>query len=139
LKEIEIDCAVISVLESGIILIKYRSDYEVDLKDVKEVEKSFIRLSEGGDIYCIMDTCGRFNVYTKKAQNFLAKEASLVKEGRIKCSAVVIDNLPYRLITKFFIKFFKPSFQMKIFSNEKEATSWLKREMEKAMINSELI
>lgn len=125
MQKIEIPCATIELLDSGIISIQYRSDFKVELKDVKEVEKAFISLSKGEDIYCLMDTSRRLNNYTVEAQNFLSKEASIVKDGKMKCSALVIDNLPNRLLARFFKNFYKPSFAMKIFRNQMDAKEWL--------------
>jgi hypothetical protein len=71
-KKLNIDCASIELLENGIILIKYKSEYEVKLKDVKEVEKAFIQLSEGRDIYCLMDTSGRYGVSTFVVTNYFS-------------------------------------------------------------------
>ena len=124
-RECNIDCAEISLIESGVVLLKYKPDYEVDLRDVIEVEKAFIELTNSGDIYCLMDTSGRFNNYTNEAQKFLSKEASIVKNNKIKGSAVIIDNLPNRILAQFFSKIFKPNFPMKIFSNQKDGLVWL--------------
>lgn len=129
-KQINIDCASIELLENGIILIMYEPDYEVELKDVKEVEKAFIQLSDSSKIYCLMDTSGRYINFTSEAQKFLSSEASIVQEGKIKASAIIINNLPNRLFAKLFSNFFKPKFPMKIFSNQKDALNWLKSEME---------
>lgn len=125
-KEIELNCAKISLLNSGIIVIKYTSEYEVALNDVKQVEQVFIELSGNGDIFCLMDTSGSFNNFTNEAQQFLSKEASIVKQNKIKGSAVVIDNLPNRLLTRFFATIFKPKFPLKVFSNQNEGLEWLK-------------
>lgn len=130
LKEVvEIECAQIERLDDGIILIKYRNDYEIELDDVKVVEKVLIDISNGEDFYCIVDTSGRFNNYTNEAQKFLSKEASIVKEGKMKCSAVLIDNLPQRMVVRFFINFFKPKFKMKVFGDISSAREWLQKEM----------
>ena len=129
-RELNITCAEIALLDSGIIVLQYKPDYEVELEDVKQVEQAFIELSSNGDIYCLMDTSGRFNNYTNEAQKFLSKEASIVQNKKIKGSAVVIDNLPNRLLAQFFSKFFKPEFPMKIFSNQDGGKVWLKELME---------
>lgn len=126
---IKIECAEIELLDSGLILLKYQPDYEVELKDVKEVEQAFIELSSNGDIYCLMDTSGRFNNYSNEAQKFLSKEASIVQNKKIKGSAVVVDNLANRLIAKFFTKFFKPKFPVKIFATQEDGIIWLKELM----------
>lgn len=127
---IEIECAEIYLRPDKIIVLKYKPDYDVELADVKEVEKVFIELSQGGDIYCLMDTSGRLNNYSNEAQKFLSKEASIVREDKIKCSAVVIDNLANRILAHFFSKFFKPKFRMKIHSNQSDAIQWLKSNIE---------
>ncbi|UKN01098.1 hypothetical protein K6119_15310 [Paracrocinitomix mangrovi] len=125
LKEVNIECAEIALLDSGIIQIRYKADYEVELKDVMEVEKVFIDFSESAEIFCLMDTSGRFNIFSKEAQKFLSNEASIVRENKLKGSAVVIDNLPNRIIAQFFSKFYKPQFPMKIFSSQEEGMKWL--------------
>lgn len=125
IKTSNIDCAEIELDQNDIIQLKYRPDYTVELEDVREVERVFIDLSNGNDIYCLLDMSGQFNVYTPEAQKFLSKEASIVKQKKIKCSAVVIDNLPNRLITKFFIKFYKPPFRTKIFANKESGLIWI--------------
>lgn len=127
-KKIQIDCAEIELLENGIIQLKYSSDYNVELEDVKEVEQVFIEFSQGGDIFCLMDTSGRLNNYTPEAQKYLSKEASIVKEEKMRCSAVVIDNLPNRILARFFSSFFKPQFKIQIFSSNEEALKWLAAE-----------
>ncbi len=123
--KVEINCSVIELLPSRIIKLRYKPDFEIQLKDVRELETVFVHLAGENDIYCLMDMSGRFNTVTKEAQNFLSKEAAIVTEKKLKASAIVIDNLPNRIITKFFIKFFKPSFKTKIFSKIEQAEAWL--------------
>lgn len=126
---LNIECADIELLEDGIVALTYKSNYEVELLDVKELEQAFISLSNNGDIYCLMNTSGRFNQFTNEAQKYLSKEAVIIKGDKLKCSAVVIDNLPYRLLARFFLNFHKPNFTMKLFSNKGEALTWLRKEM----------
>lgn len=129
-KKLNVECSEIALLRSGILILKYKADYVVELEDVKQVERAFIELSSNGDIYCLMDTSGRFNNYTNEAQKFLSNEASIVQNKKIKGSAVVIDSLPNRLLAKFFSKFFKPKFPMRIFSTQEEGLAWLNELMQ---------
>ncbi len=129
IKSVEISCAKIHLHTSGIIELKYNPDHEVELMDAIQVESVFLEFSKGKGIYCLMDTKGRMAGYTKEAQNFLAKEASIVKSKQMKCSAVVIDNLPSRMLTSFFMKLFKPKYKVKTFSNEKDAVIWLESQI----------
>lgn len=129
-RELIIDSAEIALLDSGIIVLKYKPDYEVELEDVKQVEQALIELSSNGDIYCLMDTSGRFNSFSNEAQKFLSREASIVENKKLKGSALIIDNLPNRLLVKFFSSLFKPKFPIKIFSNQEEGLIWLEELME---------
>ena len=135
IKELNIKCAEIYLFDSGIILLKYKSDYEIELKDVKEVEKVFLELIDEKGIFCLMDTSDRYYNITKEAQEFLSNEASIVKDKKIKGSAVVINNLPNRLLAQFFSKFFKPKFPMKIFSTQEEGMVWLKELIKKSSVS----
>jgi hypothetical protein len=121
--KIEIECAVIEKLENGIIQISYKSNYRVELEDVKEVEKVYVGFSNGEAIYSLLISNGGFSQFSNEAQKFLAEEASIV--SRIKGSAVVLNNLPFRILTRFFIKFYKPKFPTKIFSEYSDAVQWL--------------
>lgn len=132
---IELECARIEKLDSGVVFLKYRNDYTIELKDTIAVEAAFVELNNEQPIYCLMDTSGQFNNLTKEAQNFLAKDASIVKSNQMRASAVIIDNLPTRLIAKFFMAFYKPIFAMKIFAKKHEAEKWLIQLMDKENFN----
>lgn len=127
---IKINCGTAKLLDDGIIHLRYTPDYEIDFVDVQELEKVFVELAEGKPMYCLLNTSGQYNNFTQEAQKYLSKEAPIVKSGQMKANAVVIDNLPYRLLAKFFLKFFQPDFDMKIFSKEEEARNWLLKLME---------
>lgn len=125
--EIALPSARLYKFDESIIEIKYTPDYHVELEDVVEVEKAFIELSEGGNIYCLMNNAKQFNQFSQEAQKFLAAEASIVKERKMRASAVILDNLPNRILARFFLTFHKPSFKMKIFGNREDALDWLKK------------
>jgi len=68
---------------------------------------------------------------------FAAENVSLSKEARdnaikiedqsmLAASAVVVDNLAYKLIANFYLNFNKPKRPYKVFSKEEDAIAWLK-------------
>ncbi len=135
IKSVEISCANIDLHDSGIIELKYHPEHEVEIMDAIQVESVFIEFSKGKGIYCLMDTTGRTAGYTKEAQNYLAKDAAIVKNKQMKCSAVIIDNTLNRMLTTFFMKIFKPKYKVKIFAIEKDAINWLKSEINAGQTN----
>ena len=59
---------------------------------------------------------------TKEARDNAVK---IEDESMLAASAVVVDNLPYKLIANFYLKFNKPKRPYKVFSKEEEAVAWL--------------
>lgn len=130
-KKKTIDCAEFELLSSGILLLTYKREDDITIEDVKLVEEAIIELTQGAMIYCLMDTSGRYLKFTQEAKNYLAKEAKIVQQQKVKCTAVVIDNLPNRIMTNFFLKIFKPKYSLKVFSNSDLAMNWLETELNK--------
>lgn len=129
-EEIQTTNARIKLTPQDIIELRYKPDQLIELEDVMEVEQALIQLSKGGDIYCLVDLSNQYNSFTSEAQNYLSKDAPIVREGKMKKSAVVIGNLPSRLIARFFGNFYKPHFPFKIFSNKTDAIKWLSKRHE---------
>ena len=67
----------------------------------------------------------KYSVFSPEAQKYLANEAPMVVQNRLLGFAITIDSLPNRMLAKFYIAFFKPTYPVKIFSNETEAMDWL--------------
>lgn len=62
--------------------------------------------------------------FTKEARD----NATLIEDiSALKASAVVVDNLAYRMIANFYLTFNKPKRPYKVFSNREEAVKWLKQ------------
>ena len=61
---------------------------------------------------------------TKEARN---NASLLADKSPLNATAIVINNLAYKIIANFYMKFNKPKQPYKIFKNEKEAIKWLKQ------------
>lgn len=55
----------------------------------------------------------------------------------LKANAVLINNLPARLLANFFGNFNKPHFKFKVFTSEKKALKWLKTASDKISLKSD--
>lgn len=126
---IDLNCATIDKLPSGIIRITYKEGLEIKLNDAQQVEKAFYELAEEKHIYSLMMSLGRFIRFSRDAQDYFATKATIISQ--VRASAMVLDSLPVRLIAKFFIRFHKMHYPTRIFSSEKAAHIWLEevREM----------
>ena len=123
--KIELPCAYIEVLDSELVHIVYKNEYDVELKDVQEVDATFNKLAKEDKLYVIMDTKGRYNGFSTEAQQYLSKETKLVERGLLGGFAILIDSLAYRMLVKFYMKFYKPNYKLKICSKQEDALKWL--------------
>ncbi len=123
MSRIEIPCAVIETIDHSMLRITYKNEYDIHLADVTELNDVLTDLVETGPIYSIVNANSKFFNLSKDAQEYLATTAPIV--SRIKGSAVLINNLPIRLIVRFFISTYNPKFPTKIFKHEEEAKEWI--------------
>lgn len=47
------------------------------------------------------------------------------RKQRVKADAIIITNLPHRLLADFYMKFHRPDIPTKFFKNKEEAFEWL--------------
>ena len=59
---------------------------------------------------------------TKEARDNAVK---IEDQSSLGASAVIVNNLAYKLIANFYMRFNKPKRPFKTFSNEKDAIEWL--------------
>lgn len=121
----EIPCATISKLDHDLIKVVYRDGYQVELEDAKMVDEVFQELSNNSPVCIFMDTNGRYSVFSSEAQNYFSNEGKLAKDNNIIAFAIIINNLPNRLLVRFYLAFFKPKYTFEIFKNEEDALMFL--------------
>ncbi|WP_070138620.1 DUF7793 family protein [Crocinitomix algicola] len=82
---------------------------------------------DGESAYFLINITGKYNDFTRQAQDYLAKEAPILEKGKVKATAVVINNLAGRILIKFFISIFKPKYPTQFFETEEKAYEWLRK------------
>lgn len=127
----ELSCATIKIIEPGLVHIVYKDEYEVELKDVQEVDCAFLEFAKDSTLYVIMDTKGKYNIFSQEAQKYLSKETIMVEKDLLGGFAMIISNLPYRIILRFYMKVYKPNYKLQVFSNQENAKRWIEQIKEK--------
>lgn len=122
--KIDLDCCSIEAIDHNVILANYKDDHFVTLEDAYTIKESYEKLMPTGDIYTVINLKKQFLDISLTAQKYLARESPILK--RIKATAIVLNNLPSRLIITFFIKRIKPIYPIEVFGSHKEAIAWLK-------------
>ena len=123
---IEIDCATIRKIADDIIVLENKDDVDIELADAVQINEAYEKLANGDPVYSILNSAQSFNNFSKEAQDYLARTAPFVQANLLAASAIVVTNLPNRLLAKFFVNFYKPAYPIKITANLQEAETWLK-------------
>lgn len=121
----EIPCAIVSKLDHDLIKIVYKDNYQVELEDAKMVDAVFQEFSNDKPLYVLMDTSGRYSVFSSEAQRFFTHEASMTLQNKIAVFAILINSLPNRLLVRFYLAFFRPRYPFEIFKKEEDALLFL--------------
>ena len=120
-REISITEASVKLRDDGIVLVYYNNNTVLDVPLQIKMADIFNEITKQKKSYFIFNA-GENVTITKEARNNALK---LEDSTPILASAVVADNLAYRIIANFFIKVQKPKGKYKIVANVEEAVNWI--------------
>ena len=122
IESVELERAVISLMDNSIIKIHIKEHSVVDVDDIikfQEAKRTLI----GDSIHSVLFITTKLGTLTKEAREFSAAPEVNINA---KAKAIVAANLGMRILTNFFISVNKPPILHKAFSNEKDAIIWIK-------------
>ncbi len=122
LTRVDIESGSIELLEKNTLLLTYKNNYYVGIEDAFQIKDAFETLCPKGDIFCIVNLRRQFLNISSEAQHFLAKTSPVLP--RVKGTAFVLNNLPSRLIIRFFVN--QSIYPTKVFKDIEGAKEWLK-------------
>lgn len=123
----------VSKLPIDIEVLEHRGDHvylrfydltEVDLESIYEQARVFSEICEGYRYPFIVDTLDQTIRVNHEVRDFIVEHN---EEGHVLAEAFVLNNESNKLLFKFFMKFHKPGFPVKIFSNLEDAEAWVKQ------------
>ncbi len=127
LDKIRIKAGMVTRLQDDLIHMVYTDEYTIEVEHVREFNDLVDSwMPDGEGAYFIVNLRGKYNDIRREAQDYLAKDAPILFKKKVRATAVIIDNLAGRILSKFFIQFFKPKYPTKIFSTDLDALNWLK-------------
>ena len=124
-KQVTTTGAEITQLSEDVFKIVYTDEFIIEREHAVEMGEILKKMTEGKPVYYVTDMLGRYNAFTPEAQKYLAQEAEVIKEDKVKGSAIIVNNLPNRLIAKFFLRLYKPNYPCKVFSDYDKAMEWI--------------
>jgi hypothetical protein len=123
ISQIETTVAVIGVDENGIVHVHYKDYALYDIAQQLENKEAIHQLI-GTHPTPFIITSGENVIFTKSARENALK---IEPTSPVCASAIVIDNLAYRLVAEFYIKIQKPKKPHKIFTSKEKAYEWCKQ------------
>lgn len=122
LKEIDLIDVNLKLISNNIVYVHLKDNCEININWQEKMLKVYEEITEGKRMHFLF-TAGDGVSITKEARDNATK---IEDQSLIGASAVVVDNLAYKLIANFYLKFNKPKRPYKVFSNKSEAVLWLK-------------
>ena len=110
-------------LQDNLYLLKFDDDYEIELEDAIEIDQTFIKITNNQPFCVVVDARNRYSSASNDARNFFANDPEILPIR--KKIAIVINNMPTRMIANFFVKFNRPQTPTKVFSDYNKAIDWL--------------
>ena len=118
---VNLDSVTMSLDQDRVLLIKFK-EVAVDIEETRKImnrsaemvnKKGFRVLIDARDVYASVD---------HNSRKYMAEHE--VNEYNI-AQAMVVNNIPVRIIANFYLKFYKHSYPMKVFKNIDSAREWL--------------
>jgi hypothetical protein len=122
MNEIELDSANISLDKERVLLIKFKSGADVDIEETKKIMSLSSGIIDEKRFYVLVDARDIFVSIDHKSRKYMAEHE--VNKYNI-AQAMVVNNMPVRLIANFYLKFYKHSYPMKVFRSIDKARTWL--------------
>jgi hypothetical protein len=122
IKTIEDAAFILGLRDDGIVHVYYRSNSVIDVDVQDRVRVAAFKLTNDVKHPCLFEA-GDYVSLTKEARaNAIKKEDDFPASA----SAVLVQNLAYKMIVDFYYKVLKPKQAFKVFRNFDEAVEWLK-------------
>lgn len=117
----------ISLLEPHILENVILEGVDLDVPDIHQIKEENLQLAHGVP-YVILVVSEPHCTITQDA---LQLTASKEFQQLTKAKALLISNLPHRIIGNFYMKLKRPAIKTKIFNDREKAMSWLRSELKR--------
>lgn len=121
-RKVSIPLADVYLVQEGIVLIAIKEEISFDLEDVKLVEAAYATAA-GYTARPILIIPRKFVTPTREAMEYMGGNDRI---WHPTAEAFLIRSLPQKLVGNFYLKFTKPVFPTKLFTEEELAVEWLR-------------
>lgn len=111
--------------KDGILIVRYNNNLDFTLDKAKQVIRVCEKITKGKKVYTMVVT-GEHGFMDTKTREYLSGPE--VARHR-KAVALVVRNLPHRIVASFIIRLRKKYYPTRVFRNEECALQWLTLKM----------
>ncbi len=122
METLETDSFKETVHKNGLVELIIKDNVTFDVNEMLEAKNFSTSLLPNKKVFLLVIIAGNF-VTSREARELLADTTYSTHHGAI---AVVTKNFGIKLLTQMYLKVNKPKVSIELFSNEKEASQWLK-------------
>jgi hypothetical protein len=109
--------------QQNLVHLKFPPDIDLNVAEAKQIDSVILEVIGSDYFSLIVDFQDSFGSLSREAQQFFAKEAPSISQ--IQASAIIVNNLPIRILVKFYLNFFKPVYITQIFGDIQTAKKWI--------------
>jgi len=124
IRTLNIRTGTVSLLEGQLLYFKFLDEITLTVEDVIELSNANIALT-GSDMYFSIVVPGLRNDLTKEAREFDFYKA-LNRKPTCIAEAVIVTELPTRIVTDFYYKLRRFPYPTKAFASEAKALEWFR-------------
>jgi hypothetical protein len=106
------------------VYVEFMDLCNIELEDAKVLTAMAIDLCSGRSYPFITSILGKTIRISNEAREYFASYPPLVRLRT--CQAILVDNMPGKLLANFFIKFHKPTEATRVFTKLDDALEWIK-------------
>jgi hypothetical protein len=120
---IETAVSVLTIHENGVGQMHFKDDIVMEIADQMEHLNGLIEITKKQPTPFIVTT-GKRVIFSKEArENAVLLEAM----SPVNAMAVIVQNLAYRLVADFYLRFNQPKIPYKVFTDQEKAIDWCKQ------------
>lgn len=114
---------------SNCVEICYAAEFDINLETAQKIDQAISDHFGDKKFYLIVNLADTFGSMPNDVQHFFAKEANSIPQ--IIAAVYIINNLPIRILAKFYIRFFQPDYPATIVSTYAKSLEWMDDDMKK--------
>lgn len=115
--------ATLTFEESKILLVKFKDGVEVDLDEMIQLVDVSLEMVNNSNFFLLVDARNILSSMNHKAREYITnhKEYNNLNIAQ----AIIVNNMPIKILANFYIKFYKQENPVKMFNNYDEGKTWL--------------